>query len=127
MFEFAVSSLKKAPRRRAMTQAEKNRKLAELMIVEFAQRHSCSIDVLEGLAQQAGLSGRIELQLGAGVGGRGGMELFRTSTHVIANRNNLGRLVMDFVGKDRAIELLEQANISVNEFIEWVHSLPSAE
>lgn len=121
----SARSFKKAETTKPMTQAEKVRKLAGLILIFLYRDGVCALDALLAAAREAGLSGRIGLQLGAGVGGEGGMRLFRKKDKgVLCCADNVVNLVT-CLGEAAFEAWLQENEITPEAFDEWLNRQPS--
>lgn len=117
---------KKAERRKPMTQQEKNRTLAGLILSGLYRDGTYSVARLEEEAGLAGITGRVNVNVGAGVGGTGGMELLRdrAGTFLLC-RDNVVNLLRH-LGQDAFERWLAAAGVGVEEFGKWLQSQPAA-
>jgi hypothetical protein len=115
----------KSPTRR---QPVKNGELSLLGLTRLHRDGCCPFEALEADAESAGLTGRISLQLGEGVGGKDGMHLFRGSAReVAACRENVWAMVgwiTKGLGAARFAAWLSEQGLTEEEFGTWYRSLP---
>ncbi len=118
-------SFKRAETTKPMTQEEKVRKLAGLILLFLYRDGVCAMSTLLEAAKAAGLSGRIGLQLGVGVGGDGGMRLFRTADKgILCCADNVVNLVR-CLGEAAFEAWLQQNEVTSEAFDEWLNRQPS--
>lgn len=123
-FRSLPADYKKAKRKKPQTQEEKNRTLAALVLTGLYREGTYSVARLEGDAAETGITGRVNVNVGAGVGGRGGMELLRDrAVTFLFVRDNVLNLLRH-LGADAFERWLEAEG--VEEFRKWLESLPGA-
>ena len=109
-----------------VSQAEKIRRLAPLILERLYRNGTCPLADLEADALAIGLSGRVSLQLGKGVGGKGGLNLWRDDQKgVLCCRDNVVNCSRRFTS-DSFNSFLEKLGLTEEEFEEWFTKLPSA-
>lgn len=117
---------KKAERRKPMTQQEKNRTLAGLILSGLYRDGTYSVARLEEQAARAGITGRVNVNVGAGVGGTGGMEFLRDRAGTfLLYRDNVVNLLRH-LGQDAFERWLAAEGVGVEEFGKWLQSQPGA-
>lgn len=117
---------KKAERKKPMTQQEKNRTLAGLILSGLYRDGTYSVARLEEDADRIGITGRVNVNVGAGVGGTGGMELLRDRAGTfLLYRDNVVNLVRH-LGKDAFEAWLAAEGVGLDEFGKWMQSLSAA-
>lgn len=105
-----AADYKRAERRKSMTQEQTNRTLAVLVLSGFYRDGTYSVARLEGDAAETGITGRVNVNVGAGVGGKGGMELLR---------DRAGTFLM---ARDNVLNLLR--HLGADAFERWLSSEP---
>src|SRR5262245_7954741 len=76
------------PNPKSLPQAEKARRLGAAILKRLYEDGTCLIDDLEADAPTLGISGRVRVTLGAGVGGKGGLQVFCDGGHVVLIKDN---------------------------------------
>jgi len=109
-----------------MTQEMKCLTLAFLILLRLWRDNACSLADLERDAASSGLTGRISLQLGRGLGGKGGMRLWRNADKdksVTLCRENANILLTRLTPEDFQ-RFCEEVDATADEIRQWYGSLP---
>ncbi|MFO0848326.1 MAG: hypothetical protein U0871_07190 [Gemmataceae bacterium] len=117
---------KKAERKKPMTQQEKNRTLAGLILTGLFRDGTYSVSRLEEDAARIGITGRVNVNVGAGVGGKGGMELLRDRAGTFLLCWDNVRNLLRHLGQDPFGQWMEAEGVGLDEFGKWMESLKAA-
>ena len=107
-----------------LSQEEKVRRLAGPILTRLYRDGVCRIDDLDAEAPRLGISGRLALTLGKGVGGKGGMKLFLDGGQVVPCQNN-AKVCIDRLGRERLAAWLADNGVSVEQFKTWFKRQPA--
>lgn len=122
--EVEKQEFKFGERQRTMPQAEKVVVLDKIALSECYHKGKCEMPEFVAAAKAAGLSGRITVQLGAGLGGEHGMNVIRDKTGGYrCCRANVGNSIKR-LGKQRFAEWLAEEGLTQEQFGEWFKKLP---
>lgn len=116
-----------APRRASSVgQATKISLLIPMILSRLHRAGSCLVADLDNDAKAAGLTGRCILQVSCGLGGSGGMNLYRKhdNTEVVCCRENVNRMIK-MLGAAGFASWLAKEQITEDDFAQWYRSLPS--
>jgi hypothetical protein len=117
---------KTAIKRKAMPQREKVALLATVIMTCLYRNGNCTIDDLEMQVADR-ISGRLNVTIGKGVGGKGGMNLLRGSDGSITLcRDNVTNL-LHILGDDGRNKWAESIPVAVEELQSWLDSLPKVD
>lgn len=111
------------PKPKALTQEEKVRRLAGPILTRLFRDGTCRIEDLEADAREHGISGRLSVTLGAGVGGKGGMRAFCDGGQVVPCKDNVLNCISR-LGRERFARWLADAGVELAAFQGWLNRLP---
>jgi hypothetical protein len=132
--ESAIAGARKAPRRQAgMSQTDKIAALASITLLEWREQPGIPLRVtrVEYLATQAGMKGRVLLNLGVGLSGKNGLGLWlhrepETRDWIVTKNRDNAQLLIQALG-DGLVGWLVEAELSEQELIEWIGKLQPAQ
>jgi hypothetical protein len=105
-------------------QEEKVIELAELIVTQLRRHGQGSVCQLDKEAVAKGLTGRTVLQVGSGVGGRGGLNLFRNRDVILGVADNVKNCITK-MGGARAKAWMAKEGMTMDDLKAWIASLPS--
>jgi len=108
-----------APRKQARSQEEKVAVLCGLVLEALFRAGACPIDGLEAAVIERGFTGRVRVTLGAGIGGRGGLNAFCAGAQVVLCKDNVLNCVTR-LGPERFQQWLQAAGVSLADFQAWL-------
>ena len=112
------------PKPRPLPQEEKVRRLAGAVLARLHRDGACRVGDLEADAPRLGVTGRLDLTLGGGVAGKGGMNLFLDGGQVVPCQNN-AKVCIDRLGRERLSEWLAGNGLSVGQLEAWFKRQPA--
>jgi hypothetical protein len=112
------------PSPKSMPQEEKARRVAGTILTRFYSDGVCRLEDLEADAAKLGVTGRIRVTVGAGIGGRGGLRCFCDAGHVVLCKDNV-LICIDRLGREWFARWLADNNAELGEFQGWLDRQPS--
>jgi len=114
---------KKQKKRKQMSQQEKVELLAGVVLTRLFSNGTCTIEEL-GELTAGKITGRLNVTLGAGVGGQGGMNLLRSNDgRIMLCRDNVLNL-LHLLGPDAFGKWAESETVTSETFQTWFDRLP---
>lgn len=112
------------PSPKAMPQEEKTRRVAGAILTRLYHDGMCRLEDLEADATKLGVTGRIRVTVGAGIGGRGGLRCFCDAGQVVLCKDNM-LICIDRLGRERFAKWLADNGVELSEFQGWLERHPS--
>lgn len=112
------------PSPKAMSQEEKSRRVAGAILKRFHRDGVCLLEDLEADAPTLGVTGRLRVTVGAGIGGKGGLRCFCDAGQVVLCKDNV-LICIDRLGRERFAKWLTDNGVELGEFQDWLDHQPS--
>jgi hypothetical protein len=112
------------PSPKAMPQEEKAKRVAGAILTRFYRDGVCMLEDLEADAPKLGVTGRLRVTVGAGIGGRGGLRCFCDAGQVVLCKDNV-LICIDRLGRERFAKWLADNQVELAEFQSWLERQPS--
>jgi hypothetical protein len=106
------------PSPKSLPQEEKVRRVAGAILTRFYSDGVCRLEDLEADAAKLGVTGRLRVTVGAGIGGRGGLRCFCDAGHVVLCKDNV-LICIDRLGRERFARWLTDNGVELGEFQDW--------